>query len=229
MKKYNEEFIEKLFDRVSLNYDFLNIVISLGFCIFWNKKTMKLVDEYTLEKGSFVDIGCGTGLFCTKLNKKRNDIKITGIDNSLEMVKKAKKRNNEIQFLKGSVVKLPFQTNKFDSLLTSYTLRNFPELEKSITEMIRIVDINGYLIMVDLFKPYNKILQKIHYFFTNIIMVFLVKIFTQDQDYKYLSESIQKQIDEDKLIYIFKKNNCNLISKYHMLFGCARFFVFQKN
>ncbi|APG66203.1 hypothetical protein LPB136_12835 [Tenacibaculum todarodis] len=92
---------------------------------------------------TLLDVGCGTGYFCDLATKQ--EIDVTGIDASEELIKYAKKRNSNIKFLTGEMEELPFDDNSFDFVcgFNSYQYAN--NIKNAFTEAKRVLKDNGKL------------------------------------------------------------------------------------
>lgn len=104
-------------------------------------KIQKQVDLFKYK--SILDIGCGTGAFCAAINNMNPDLKVTGIDAALEMIKQAKKRNvkNRVDFLYGSIINgLDFEDNSFDVVFSCYVVHGlkYEQRQKLYKEAVRL-------------------------------------------------------------------------------------------
>lgn len=104
-----------------------------------------------------LELGVGTGLnlpfypaFC----------RITGVDFSSAMLKKAKQKRTlaKLSLLVADARSLPFAANSFDKAITTYVLRVSPDPKKILREVSRVVKKGGLFIIVDQFKGENKFL-----------------------------------------------------------------------
>lgn len=133
-------------------HDFYNLT-----AIEFNKtrqKPLPIVSKFieSLPKYSLIaDVGCGNGR-----NMKIDKNKITiGLEKSRELAKITKKKNNEI--LLGDNICLPFRDNAYDAVLSIAVIQHFSSHErrmKAISEIIRITNING-LIMLSVWLKNN--------------------------------------------------------------------------
>ena len=84
-----------------------------------DKYLAQLELDYMLEHvtGKTLNVGCGSGHETMECKKKTGDA--TGLDFSPEMIRAAKQKFQDITFLEGSVLKLPFPDHIFDSVTTS--------------------------------------------------------------------------------------------------------------
>lgn len=126
-----------------------------------SKDELKLFEkyDYVLESiaqiivnsntNKVLDIGCGTANIVKKLPK---GIKYTGIDQSIEMILKAKNKFSDIELRLGNFLDEPFAENEFDVVITSYAFHHLNEFEKenAINLLLRYLKQGGKLIIADL-------------------------------------------------------------------------------
>lgn len=90
-----------------------------------------------------LDIGCGTGIPLTKYLIS-NGAEVTGLDISIEMLKKAKKKMPNENFIRADITK--FESNKkYDGILAWDSLFHIPikKQEKTIKEIIGLLKKKG--------------------------------------------------------------------------------------
>ena len=90
-----------------------------------------------------LDVGCGIGQFEQKLQ----DLNITGLDNSEEMLKEARKRSNKT-FVLGNAEKLSFDDSSFDVVFYIATLEFLEDYQRAIQEASRVTRPNGKLLVM---------------------------------------------------------------------------------
>jgi len=85
---------------------------------YWPVKVRNKLLELIPEYGSFLEIGCGEGLFLSDLRKHKPNLSLTGVDLWEEILNKAKARfSNDpgVKLVFGKGEKLPFADNTFDT------------------------------------------------------------------------------------------------------------------
>jgi demethylmenaquinone methyltransferase/2-methoxy-6-polyprenyl-1,4-benzoquinol methylase len=186
--------VEQMFDTISGNYDGLNRVISLGTDVKWRKKVVKLVSE--INPDSILDIATGTGDLAIKFAETTNASKIVGLDLSEGMLSVAKKKALEsqelkkIDFIQGDSEDLPFQDNCFDVISVSFGIRNFENLEKGLSEILRVLKPSGLFIILETSVPTKAPFKQGYHFYSQWILPLIGKLFSKDKvAYRYLSES----------------------------------------
>ena len=86
-----------------------------------------------------LDVGCGTGLVANRINLvSRKFCAITGIDINEGMLTVAG-RNPQIEWHQGSAAELPFADGSFDVVLCQQGLQYFPDRDKAMKEMARVL------------------------------------------------------------------------------------------
>jgi ubiquinone/menaquinone biosynthesis C-methylase UbiE len=96
--------------------------------------------------GVVLDDGCGGGRYTMAL-KALGVKKITGIDISQNSVNLAQKmspfKKSEVNFIQGSVLKLPFKNNSFDFVFSNGVLHHTESTEKGLSELYRVLKPGG--------------------------------------------------------------------------------------
>lgn len=103
------------------------------------------------EKDKVLDIGFGNGYLIEHLAKK-NQGDFYGIEISDDMLKNGCKRNSElikqgkVHLTKGNVMNIPFENSIFDKIYTVNTVYFWEDLDKSLSEIKRVLKPNGIFI-----------------------------------------------------------------------------------
>jgi ubiquinone/menaquinone biosynthesis C-methylase UbiE len=119
-----------------------------------------------LESGDAVlDVACGTGNMPFELTTKFK--RVYGIDISKGMlnrakfkVETAKAENRQIGFVYGDGECLPFKDESFDAVTCILAIEHFPDTERAISEMKRVLKDGGILVF-NLLEMRDGVLKKI--------------------------------------------------------------------
>ena len=228
-----KEQVEKMFDTISENYDGLNRVISFGTDIKWRKKVLAIIIDHQPE--SILDIATGTGDLAIKFAEKTSATKIIGLDLSEGMLSIARKKvadtelKNTIEFIKGDSEALPFKDNMFDAITVSFGIRNFENLEKGLSEILRVIKPKGLLIILETSVPTKFPFKQGYQFHSKTVLPLIGKLFSKDKvAYNYLSESASVFPYGEKLNNILRKIGfINVINK-PQTFGVATIYTATK-
>jgi len=109
------------------------------------KEVLKFLSRVSDKK--VLDVGCGKG----KISRKLKDLgfDVIGIEPSIELIKIARKNNPDIKFIQASATNLPFEKETFDFLICIEVLEHIPDTKKAIKEMIRVLKLNGKVLIID--------------------------------------------------------------------------------
>lgn len=100
-----------------------------------------------------VEIGIGTGNLAKKILENGIDEKrYIGIDQSVNMLKQAKKKCPGIELRIGTYLQLPLGEKECDTIVSSYAFHHCDHQEKklAIAEMDRVLNYHGKIIITDL-------------------------------------------------------------------------------
>ncbi len=136
----------------------IGFLIGMLMNFIHTKFYMSFINSLYLKKNAkILDIGCGGGKLVNKLSKCSSSSKIIGIDQSLEMVKLSKKVNRteiedrKVEIIKAALPVLSFENNHFDFITACETIQFWPELEKSIAEVKRVLSSKGVFMIINRF------------------------------------------------------------------------------
>src|SRR5690606_22791456 len=168
-----KEQVAQMFDTISGKYDGLNRVISFGIDVKWRKKVLKLVSDTKPE--TVLDIATGTGdlaILMTQTGAK----KITGLDISAGMLEVGRKKiaerklDGKIDMVLGDSENIPFEDNSFDSITVAFGVRNFENLEKGLSEILRVLKPGGIFVILETSVPTKTPFKQGYKFYTKYIL-----------------------------------------------------------
>ncbi|NQU34760.1 MAG: arsenite methyltransferase [Bacteroidetes bacterium] len=136
-------------------------------------------EDYTSEKGyaEDADLGLGCGLPTTFANIKKGDSvldlgsgagndcfiaraivgekgKVTGLDFTEEMIKKAVVNNNKlgyknVEFIRGDIEDMPLENDSYDVVVSNCVLNLVPNKQKAFDEIYRVIKPGGHFCISD--------------------------------------------------------------------------------
>src|ERR1035441_2411637 len=106
--------------------------------------------ETSTSRPIIVDIGCGPGTLCECLRDLRADMVVVGVDESEPMLSHAREKYPLCTFIKGSAESLPLLSDSVDGVVSINTLHHLPDVDRVISEMLRVLRPNGLGYLVDL-------------------------------------------------------------------------------
>jgi demethylmenaquinone methyltransferase/2-methoxy-6-polyprenyl-1,4-benzoquinol methylase len=227
-----KEQVAQMFDTISGNYDSLNRVISFGIDVKWRKKVVQLVSEK--KPKTILDIATGTGDLAIMMANTSAE-KIFGLDISQGMldvgIKKIANRNlnDKIEMLNADSEEMPFEDNTFDAITVAFGIRNFENLDKGLSEILRVLKPNGVFVILETSNPTQTPYKQGYVLYTKYILPIIGKLFSKDKvAYGYLSESASVFPFGEALNNILKKNGFIEVLAKPQTFGVATIYSATK-
>lgn len=148
-EKFTEDF-DKIYSKSTLVYD-----IAVKLMPVW-KTWIKKAIPY-IQGSKVLEVSFGTGYLMTQYASR---FETFGIDYNKEMVKTARKnllkKRLNANIVQGNVESLPYGDEYFDSLVNTMAFSGYPDGEKAMSEMIRVLKPGGKLILIDINYPKNR-------------------------------------------------------------------------
>ncbi len=206
-----KEQVTQMFDLLAPTYDKLNGILSLGIDEYWRREALSVLKKY--PHSHILDIATGTGDFAILANKILQPDKITAVDISDGMMAVGKEKvktkgfENIISFENLDCANMAFPDNNFDAAISAFGVRNFEDIDKSFSEVLRVLKPGGVFMFIELTTPEKPPMKELYQFYTKKIMPLLSGIFaTEQRAYEYLPNSIGAFPQGRKMMLILKKN-----------------------
>jgi ubiquinone/menaquinone biosynthesis C-methylase UbiE len=105
------------------------------------------------HRARVLDVGCGTGVFATRLREALPHVEVYGVDLVAEMLRKGHSRwrsqPDRVFPVQGDSERLPFPSGCFDIITCSNSFHHYPRQERAVLEMRRVLKPGGHLMIVD--------------------------------------------------------------------------------
>lgn len=203
-----EERVHHVFEKIYHSYDSMNSIISFKRHIAWRRDVMK---RMKVEKNSTtLDVCTGTGDWAIAMaNEVGENGKVIGLDFSKNMLKVAEEKREQtnleqLEFIHGNAMSLPFSDNSFDYVTIGFGLRNVPDYEKVLQEMYRVVKPGGKVVCLETSQPTLIGFRQLYFFYFRFIMPLFGKLIAKSYDeYAWLNESTRNFPDKRTLKEMF--------------------------
>lgn len=214
-----------MFNNIAHRYDFLNHFLSAGIDYSWRRKAIKLMGRKNPK--TILDVATGTGDLAIEA-LKINPEKIIGVDIAEDMLEFGRKKliekklQDKITLETGDSENLRFGDASFDAVMVAFGVRNFENLEKGLSEMFRVINQNGQVMILEFSKPKKFPVKQLYNFYFRFILPSLGKMISGDSSaYTYLPESVGKFPDGDAFLNILQKIGFKEVKQIKLTFGIA--------
>ena len=237
VKPYSEsgskkEQVAEMFDNISERYDLLNHVLSLNIDKLWRRKAVRLLKPY--KPSILLDVATGTGDFAVELMHLNPD-EIRGIDISAGMLEvgkskmKKRKLNDTITLELGDAENIQFQDNHFEGVTVAFGVRNFEDLRKGLSEIMRVSKPGYPVAVLEFSKPRSFPWKQLYNLYFSFILPLIGKTVSKDaRAYTYLPESVKAFPEGSDFIGILKEVGFKKVSEYRLTFGIATIYLAEK-
>jgi demethylmenaquinone methyltransferase / 2-methoxy-6-polyprenyl-1,4-benzoquinol methylase len=183
-------YVREMFGSIARRYDLANHVLSCGIDFYWRARAANIVAGW--RPHHIADLATGTGDLALALQKRLPDADITGVDFLPEMLELARQKGVQ-HVLLADATKLPFPDASFDCITIAFGLRNLEHCSSALTEMARVLNRNGHLLVLEFSLPTNLILRSGYRFYLHRCLPFIGSFLTRTKRaYDYLGDSIEE-------------------------------------
>lgn len=188
--------VNELFGRIAPRYDLINDLQSFGLHRLWKRRLVRMACISAGEKA--LDLCCGTGDLAFAL--ARSGVEVVGLDFTPGMLAVAEVRREQapanlqkkITFQQGDAQQLPFPENSFKVVTVGYGLRNLSSWETGLSEMNRVAQPGGRLLVLEFGKPDNALWRWCYFTYLKMFVPILGWLFCRNAAaYAYILESLK--------------------------------------
>ena len=208
--------VRLLFDRIAKRYDLINDLQSFGLHRYWKRRLLHLTH---LESGqSALDVCCGTGDIAEAL--KDRGASVIGCDFSIQMLSVAKNRRPNLTYLQTDALNLPLQDGSFQVVTIGYGLRNLADINKGLSELLRVLRPGGSLLILDFGKPTNRIWRAGYFAYLRLVVPIFGLLFCGDAAaYSYILDSLRHYPAQDGVKSMLEQLGCEHVEVHNFLGG----------
>ena len=221
-----------MFDSISFEYDLLNAIMTFNSHKRWKKNILNIAKK--LKPKNALDIATGTADIAINLGSISN-CEVIGVDISEQMLNVGREKITKMKLTKsvrlesGDAENLNFKDNYFDLVTIGFGVRNFQDLEKGLSESLRVLKVKGTLIVLETSVPENRIMKLFYSIFTRTYIPIMAMIFSKDKSaYNYLLNSAELFPSGTKFCNILKAVGFADILIKPKLFGSSTIYVCKK-
>ena len=149
-----QRHVRRLFATIADRYDLITRVLSYGMDGRWKAQLVARAAVVPGERA--LDLACGTGDLAFALAAR--GATVVGLDVTHRMLQLAVAKGRAanatgVTWTVGDMGALPCPARAFTLVTTSYGLRNVPDIETAIDEIVRVLAPGGRLLSLDFNRP----------------------------------------------------------------------------
>ncbi|MBC8259651.1 MAG: bifunctional demethylmenaquinone methyltransferase/2-methoxy-6-polyprenyl-1,4-benzoquinol methylase UbiE [SAR324 cluster bacterium] len=224
-------YVEKKFDEIAQKYDLFNDLITLGMHRYWKRFVVRQTG--LRQDNSCLDLCCGTGDIAREIIRQYPSCKVTGLDFSQEMLNVAESKNSSnsgIEYLQGDAMDIPFSEASFDAVTIGYGLRNVPNLDGCLQEILRVLKPGGVLVSLDVGKVRLPLIAELNNFYFFRIVPLIGNWLMPDQEmFKYLPHSSLEYPNQEMLKRLLLETGFMQAEIHDFVFGASTVHVAHKS
>lgn len=224
--------VEKMFDSISFEYDLLNAIMTFNSHKRWKKNILNIAKK--LKPINALDIATGTADIAINLGSISN-CEVIGVDISEQMLNVGREKITKMKLTKsvrlesGDAENLNFKDNYFDLVTIGFGVRNFQDLDKGLSESLRVLKAKGTLIILETSVPENRIMKLFYSIFTRTYIPIMAMIFSKEKSaYNYLLNSAELFPSGTKFKDILKSVGFSQVKIKPKLFGSSTIYIATK-
>ena len=178
--------VRTMFDRIAPVYDAMNRTMTAGLDRRWRAETARAV----VSPGDRVlDACCGTGDLA--IAAQRAGGRVTGVDFSQRMLERAQAKSDEIEWIEGDALALPFAEASFDAATVGFGARNLDDLEAGLRELRRVLRPGGRVGILEITRPHG-VLRPFYKLWFDGLVPLAGKLLPGGSAYTYLPASVRR-------------------------------------
>ena len=197
--------VQGVFGSVASKYDIMNDVMSVGIHRIWKDAMMDWLAPRAGQK--LLDVAGGTGDISFRFLKRAGHAHATVLDLTEPMLIEGRKRAeadqkaDQLDWIVGDAMNLPFEDNTFDVYTISFGIRNVTRPQEALNEAYRVLKPGGRLMVLEFSQIPNESMQWAYDRYSFNIIPVMGQIIANDRDsYQYLVESIRNFPDQDTFL-----------------------------
>jgi demethylmenaquinone methyltransferase/2-methoxy-6-polyprenyl-1,4-benzoquinol methylase len=218
--------VQGVFTSVASKYDVMNDVMSVGIHRFWKDAMMDWLAPRPGQE--LLDVAGGTGDISFKFLKRAGSGHATVLDITENMLIEGRKRAETAQmadnlnWLVGDAMALPFADNSFDVYTISFGIRNVTRPQDALNEAFRVLRPGGRLMVLEFSQIPVPLAQKAYDLYSFNVIPRMGQVIANDRDsYQYLVESIRKFPDQETFLSMVQHAGFENTSYRNLSLGIA--------
>ncbi len=185
----------EMFDQIAKRYDRLNKILSFGLDRLWRRNLVNSIAP--IEDGAVIlDLATGTADVALSVARAYPQATVIGLDPSVGMLEVGHTKvdraelQEHVELVVGDAQALPFANDHVSGVTMAFGIRNVPDRDLALKEMVRVTKPGGAISILELAEPTEgpfSVLARAH---VHHVVPRIGRLVAGTAAYRYLQESI---------------------------------------
>jgi len=189
-----EPQVRAMFDRIARVYDRMNSVMTAGMHHRWRARAAALAQ---LQPGArALDVACGTGDLAIELaGRVGPGGEVVACDFSEQMLELARAKAAGAPTIRiewANALELPYGDDEFAAATVGFGVRNFSDLERGLSELVRVVRPGGRVVILEMTTPTRPPLSTFFRVWFDRVVPLLGRVAGDGDAFTYLPRSVRR-------------------------------------
>ncbi len=225
------ELVQGVFSSVANRYDIMNDLMSGGVHRIWKAA---MIDWLAPRPGMrMLDVAGGTGDIAFRILDRANDkpgdpSHVTILDLTEGMLRAGLERaegkafDEQLAWVNGDAMALPFEDNSFDAYTIAFGIRNVTRVGDALSEAYRVLRPGGRFLCLEFSAVTVAGMDKIYDAYSFNVIPRLGQMVANDRDsYQYLVESIRQFPEQERFAQMIREAGFGQVKYRNMTGGVA--------
>ena len=217
--------VTQVFQKICEDYDHMNDVISFGRHRAWKRALVRRVVQ--ARPRAVLDVASGTGDIALALARALPETRIVACDLSENMLEVAQRRfeaasASNIEISCQDALHMRFSDESFDVVTTSFGLRNLPDFQRGVEQMVRVLRPGGLFSCLESSYPTNVLVRPFFHLYFSHLMPWIGRTFVAAPDeYQWLADSTEVFLSKDELARLMERAGLGAVHYRSFMLGGA--------
>jgi demethylmenaquinone methyltransferase/2-methoxy-6-polyprenyl-1,4-benzoquinol methylase len=226
-----EAWVYQTFERISEQYDLMNDLESFGLHRAWKQVLVRSVAAQWQGGAPFrvLDVASGTGDIALALVRTLPQAQVTAFDFSKNMLNVARRRAEKslgvganLGFVQGNAMEMPFEDGSFDAVTLSFGLRNMPDYQRVIEEVVRVLVAGGGFFCLEASYPTAPVIKPAFRMYFKHLMPRMANLVThKPAEYRWLNDSTEAFLSKPQLAALMRQSGLAEVRYRSFALGAA--------
>jgi len=220
------EYVRELFSSIASRYVLVNHLLSGGLDFLWRAAAVRHVSRW--RPARLLDVATGSGDLALAIHKGSPVTRVVGADFCRPMLEVARGRGLK-ELVEADGLHLPFADGSFDAVTAAFGLRNMASWDRGLSEMGRILQPGGHLLILDFSLPSLPIIRPLYRAYLHFILPIIAGVATGRKDaYEYLGGSIEQFPSGSAMTDLIEQCGFRAARAYPLSLGTVSLYTAEK-